>query len=68
MGSKAGALQYTGLKKPPCVKTLQLIRSICKLQRKWSVVNTVLGPYSQHLIFFLTYEQAQKARALHDMC
>ncbi len=30
-----------------------------------SIVNTAPGPYSKHFIFLLTYEWAQKARALH---
>jgi hypothetical protein len=33
--------------------------AICKLQRKWTVVNTSPGPYSQHFIFSATYGWAR---------
>ncbi len=50
-------LDWKGL---PVTNTLSFpIGIIPKLRRNWSVVNMVEGPYSQLLIFFITYQWAQ---------
>ncbi len=42
-----------------CNVALELIRHICKLQRKYSFVNMAHGTVSQHFIFFSTDKWAQ---------
>jgi hypothetical protein len=37
----------------------------CPIKLVTAVIDYNLGPYSQYFIFFITYEWAQQARALH---
>jgi hypothetical protein len=48
---------------PTNVKSVQ---KHSKLAASAQNIKRYQGPYSQHLIFFLSYKWAQKARALHD--
>ncbi len=49
-----------------CNVTLQLFGPICKLQRKWSVVNRRPGAIFTTFILFATYKWAQKAWVLNN--
>jgi hypothetical protein len=40
----------------------------CPIKLVTAVIDNNLGPYSKYFIFFLTYECAQQARALHYTC